>query len=874
MALPQAQNSHISGVPSLFEQDDEALPEVLGGNIITEEQDDGSVVVRSDEFKGPQQAPNHYENLAGKIDSGALARIAITYLDLIDKDAKARSKRDEQYKEGIQRSGLGGDAPGGAQFTGASKVVHPVIAEACIDYEAGVIKELLPPDGPVRTQIIGQDDDEVVEARAERKKDWLNWQLTDQIEEFFDEMEQLHSQLPLGGSQYLKLWYDPTLRRPRVEFLPIDNVYLPYAAVNFYTASRVTEVNDITEDTFQERVESDLYLDIDSHAPATEPDQSESEEATDKVEGRERTAYNEDGIRRVYHCYTWLKVEDDPLTKGRRAPYILMIDEPSMHIVGMYRNWEEGDDRLKKLDWIVEWRFIPWRGAYGIGIPHIIGGLAIAATGALRALLDSAHINNTPSAMKIKGAHFSGQSKSADPTEIVELEGPAGIDDIRKLAMPFPFNPPSPVLFQLLGWLTTAAKGVVTTAEEKIADVNQNAPVGTTQALIEQGAKVMSTIHSRQHKSMKRVLAILGRINRWWLNDMERGDTVAELDIRPEDWKRSTDVVPVSDPNIFCETQRYAQTQTLMVLSEKNPDLYDRKAVQRRVLEQIKLPNINEVLPDAATCEEMNPALENVAMSLGKPVGAFPDQDHLAHIQMHLAYAQDPVLGANPIIGPKFTPGLVEHLKQHLTLWYLGQVDGYVSGAMKRPVGTHKVKSIFKDMQALYATASKLVHQDTAKVFQGAMPVIQNIAQMLAQQAQQAQQQAQADPGADAMLKASLAETQRRAARDKGDLSLGMQKVAAEVAENAADNQTKLQIAQSDLAVDAQKLDQEEAATVIQAQQVAREHLMEMSHGQPDAGNEAKLQADRPNQSGSGVQGGRGSPGRPEKPSSEGKGAS
>ena len=433
------------------------------------------------------------------------------------------------------------------------------IAEACVDFASRTIKELFPPDGPVKTKILGETDEEKTK-RAERKRDWMNWQLTEQIEEFRDEQEQLLTQLPLGGSQYLKLYWDDKKLRPVAEFLPIDKVLIPFAATNFYTAQRAAEIHDITEFEFNQRIDSGLYRDINLTRVTLEPEPTRPEKANNKIEGR-KAEENIDGMRRVFHIYTYLELDDDTYSKGEMAPYILMVDEIDREVVGLYRNWEEGDETMEKLDWVVEYKFIPWRGAYAIGLPHLIGGLAAALTGALRALLDSAHINNAPATLKLKGAKVSGQSVQADVTQVVEIEAAPGVDDIRKIAMPMPFNPPSQTLFELMGFLDKAAKGVVTTAEEKIADINQNAPVGTTQALIEQGAVVFAAIHARLHKSQGRVLMILQRINRWYLDDMQRGDVVEDLDIKREDFARVTDVIPVSDPHIFSETQRMAQTQ-------------------------------------------------------------------------------------------------------------------------------------------------------------------------------------------------------------------------------------------------------------------------------------------------------------------------
>jgi hypothetical protein len=367
-----------------------------------------------------------------------------------------------------------------------------------------------------------------------------------------------------------------------------------------------------------------------------------------------------------------------------------------------------------------------------VGLPHLIGGLSAALTGALRALLDSAHINNSPTMLKLKGGKISGQSIIVEPTQVTEIEGAPGVDDVRKIAMPMPFNQPSPVLFQLLGWLTNAAKGVVTTAEEKIADVTSNAPVGTTQALIEQGAAVFSSIHARLHASQARVLKIIGRLNRWYLDD-NPDEMSQELGVTAEDFEKNSDVIPVSDPNIFAESQRYAQVQTLAARAQANPDLYNRLAVEKRILKQIKLPDINEVLPDPKDVQEMNPALENVAMTLAKPVGAYPSQDHLAHIQVHLDYAKDPMYGANPIMAPTFIPGMLEHLKQHLTLWYLGAMDKYASDALSEPFDILKVQPVIQEAQQLLAASSQHVHMDSQEQFSGVVPVMQQMLQTIQQ---------------------------------------------------------------------------------------------------------------------------------------------
>ena len=795
-----------------------------------EEQPDGSAIVRMDEFKGPGDDQDFYANLADELSTFRLDKLATQYLDLIEKDKEARKERDKQYEEGLKRTGLGHDAPGGAQFQGASKVVHPVMAEACIDFESRAIKELFPPDGPVRTNILGKVTEEETK-RAERKRDFMNWQLTEQIEEFRDEQEQMLTQLPLGGSQFLKLWYDDRKKRPCAEFVPIDNILLPFSAANFYTAQRVTEVQDITQQEFESRMAAGLYRDVTFTRASMEPEPTSPEKANNKIEGRQWSD-DTDGLRRVFHIYAFIAEEDDSYSKGELAPYILMIDENNSEVVGMYRNWEQGDEAMAKLDWMVEFKFIPWRGAYAIGLPQLIGGLSAAITGGLRALLDTAHINNAATMLKIKGAKISGQSQTVEVTQVTEIEGAPGVDDIRKIAMPMPFNPPSEVLFKLVGFLTDAAKGVVTTSEEKIAELNANTPVGTTQAMIEQGSKVFSAIHARLHDSQSRVLKVLQRINRWYLEEMRMGDLVQELDIRREDFNRNTDVIPVSDPHIFSETQRMAQTQAVMAYMDKYPDLFDRRAVVSRALKQMKIPNVPELMPATAEPMEINAAEENAAMTIGRAAFAYPHQNQLAHIQSHLDFALNPMLGSNPIIAPAFLPAFLEHFKQHLMLWYLGHMNGYVEESLGRPVKDYDIAGITGDIDKLYALASQHTQLDAKEAFAKVMPAMQQILEMV----QKLKPKPQMDGSDQVILQTSMAETKRRAERDAKELAIQEERLKNDalgknreqqikIALNASDNLTEERIKTAELTQDAEILKSEQEQTALAAQESAQRTL-------------------------------------------------
>jgi hypothetical protein len=757
------------------------------------ELDDGSVIINYKPKEGPNQNPEFYANLAEEMDDDVLSVMANEFLDLIDVDKESRKDRDKQYEDGLRRTGLGKDAPGGATFDGASKVVHPVMAEACVDFAASSARELLPPDGIVKSEVKGEADRQRLEI-AERKATFMNWQLTEQIPEYRDEMEQMLTQLPLGGSQFFKWRYDYEQKRPMCEWIPIDNILLPYATTNFYTSARITEVQDITEDVYRQRVEQGIYRDVEV-ALISEmqlDNQTQSSKANNKIEGRDLPQKNVDGVRRVYEITCFLRLEEDQETEGRRAPYILTIDEESGTVLSLYRNWEYGDEKLTKLDWYVEFKFIPWRGAYAIGLPHLIGGLAAALTGTLRALLDSAHINNSQTMLKLKGGRINGQSDRIEPTQVLEIEGAPGVDDVRKIAMPMPFNPPSSTLYNLLGWLTTAAKGVVTTAEEKIGEANANTPVGTTQALIEQGAKVFSAIHARLHRSQAKNLSIVSRLNHWYLDEM---DNQSGTQIEVRDFAENNDIRPVSDPNIFSETQRLAQAQAVLQMANAAPQLYDLRAAHRRVLKQLKVPAINEILPDPDGIKESNPALENVAMSMGRPAAAYPDQDHMAHIKVHLAYAQDPNYGGSPLIGPSFAPQALNHIKQHLTLHYLQSMRNYVAQASDGTdtLHLHEEKPLTVEDQQALALASQLVSQDAQMAFQEAQPALMGLVQKV-QQLHQAQmeQTAMADPTANMLMKTQMAETQRKAQESQQYLQNEIQKQQQDFQIKVAELQQKV----------------------------------------------------------------------------------
>lgn len=769
-----------------------------------EDTEDGGAVIRMKNEQDVADKKAHFANIVDEVDRGMLSDAVVDLLDKIERDKDARSKRDKLYEEGLRRTGLGDDAPGGAQFSGANKVVHPMLVEACVDFSARFMKEVFPPSGPVKSKILGEVEPQKLE-KARRKADFMNWQTTQQMPELRGELEQLSTQLPLGGGQYLKLMWSPQWNRPTAEFIAIDDIYLPFAATNFYSAERKTHVQYVTKVEFNRRMKAGMYAEVDLGSP-DQVEFSKASIANDKIEGREDTSYNEDGLRTIFEIYTHLDFGDG------MEPYILSIDKSTRKALSLYRNWEPEDKRRKELDWIVEFPFVPWRGAYPIGLTHMIGGLSGAATGALRALLDSAHIQNIPTLLKLKGGP-GGQTINLQPTEVVEIEGGALVDDIRKLAMALPFNGPSPTLFQLLGFLVDAGKGVVQTSFEKLSDQNPNAPVGTTLALIEQGMVVFSSIHSRLHNSMARVFAILHRINSAYLTEEDIEAMENGLDVKPEDFDGPMDVVPVSDPAIFSEAQRFAQVQAVQARAAVMPQMYDLRKVEEMFLRNLKL-SPDDVLQPEPGQDDVDPVSENVAASLGRPVYVLPKQDHVAHIQTHLAFLKSPVFGMNPSIVKTYLFPMAQHLRDHLLNFYLTQAHEAVQRAEREKLITNDAE---QQVQVI-VRVQQIIEQQLVQ-FSQELAKIDQMAQQFAPKPQMPPDNSMQIAQLNAQVQQIA--LQQRAATDQARLQLEQQKAAQ-----------SLQMDQAKLAADQAKLADAQQA---RSEQFQADQMRELAENQRTA---------------------------------------
>lgn len=807
--------------------------------------DGGAIITLGDDEDGDVDDSTFLQNLAETIDSVALNQIGTQLDELIARDKEARSKRDEQYEEGIKRTGLGNEAPGGASFAGASKVVHPMMTEACIDFAARAIKELFPPNGPVKDFIPGDVTDAKVK-KAKRKTAYMNWQLTTQSKEFRSELEQLLTQVPLGGAQYLKTMWNKRRNRPEFLFIAIDDMLLPFAATNFYSSSRKTHVQYVTALEYKRRVKSGMYRDVDLLGETHEPETSKSEKANDKIEGREATAYNEDGLRTIYEVYVTMDLSEHDSLAKEDAPYIISVDKTTHQVLSIYRNWDEDDEAQEELEWIVEFPFVPWRGAYPIGLPHMIGGLSGAATGALRALLDSAHIANQPSGLKLKGSKVGGQSINLQPTQIEEIEGGINVDDIRKLYMPLPFNPPSAVLFSLLGSLIDMGKGVVRTALDDVSDGNANAPVGTTLAKIEQGMVVFSAIHGRLHNSMARLLSILHRLDSQYLDDTEENEALGENSATRADFAGAIDVVPVSDPNIFSEAQRFAQIQAIAQRSAALPQLYNPRKVEERILETLRIPNAKDLLAPGTEADEADAVTENVNAALGKPATAFREQDHIAHLAAHCAFLVSPALGANALIAPSFIPIMLNHIKEHIVQWYAVEAKREASDALGANIDEAYRKSRKnndpeeeRSFDRLLAEASQNVSEGASKVFGSLPQVIEQARGLLQKLVQQAGAGAPADP----RIAVQQAEVQRKTAADQQDAQIKAKELELKQQELQVGMQTDQATSAADQALEQARLQLEAQDAERDAQQAAEKLQAEREEAMLRAENESQIAA-------------------------------
>jgi hypothetical protein len=694
-----------------------------------------------------------------------------------------------------------------------------MITEAAIDFEARAIKELFPAEGPAKPDETSEDPVKIDNAKV--KSDFINWQFTKQMPEFRPGLERTLMQLSLAGDGYIKFYPDSRLKRVKSEAVTADKLILAASAESFEECQRKTHLVDLSQIEYDRRVKSGMYVDDAAYVGGLAPEPGKAEKARDKVEGVEQDPYNQDGIRLVYESHIHLLIEEDDKRKDTDgvAPYILTVDKTTGKVLALRRNWDEEDETEEELAWFAPFGFVPWAGALHMGFPHMIGGLSAAATGSLRALLDSGHINNFPGMLKLKGA-TGGGSMRIDPTEVTEIDGGPTATDIRQIAMPIPFNEPSNMLFQLLGFVVDAGKSVVRTTLDESED-NTNVPVGTTMARIEEGMVVFSAIHARLHRSMQACLSIMHRINATYLDEESVNKQYTKHKITKDLFKGPLDTLPVSDPEIYSELQRGAQVNMIAQRAAANPAQYDSRKVEEFILEKTRIPNAKSLLVPKPEPVQMNAVNENVAAGLGRPVVAFPMQDDTAHIHVHLAFLEDPNFGANPLIAPNALRGLMQHLPEHLLFWYAKKHHMIASEAANEDVSEHmKDPANAGEFDRLMAATTTQVLAEANKEFAGLSDRIQR----LVQQMQQYQPPMPMDPG-QAQVQAAQAEAKAKSDQTQATTQVGMAKVQADQAaeasraqQAAADRQAAMAKAQLD-AQTKQQTAQEAAAAAGSRQQ-------------------------------------------------------
>lgn len=786
------------------------VPEPQDGVLITDAEDGGAYVDMPGESseKAPPD-PAFYANLAVDLPDMVKSRIVSDLLRRIEEDKEARSQRDKQYAEGLRRTGLGDDAPGGAEFEGASKVVHPMMTEACIDYASRIMREIFPPSGPVKPKIIGKPTAEKA-ALAGRITDHLNYQFTTQIKEARSVLETTLTQVPLGGSQFIHLWQDHRLKRQRMEFRSVDKMHIPFTAADFASAHRKTYADTITAVEFRHRVDSGLYVSTVTTPPAQLDEPTKAEKANRKIEGIEDASQNLDGDRDIYETMTYLEVSEeaapflDREVEGGLYPYMITMDVSSSEMLSMYRCWEDGDQAHEPIEHDFEFPFIPWRGALSIGFPQIIGGLSAAATGALRALLDSALIANTQGGLIMKGSGTNAQTVRPQIATFTNIDIGLETDDIRKKVLPYSQTQPSAVLLELLGFVVNAAKEIVRTSlDESPTDGNTNVPVGTQLSRVEEGLVVFSAIHGRAHAAMNRLIAGMYRLNRLYMPDSLKVDLSGkEVLVSRADYEGPCQVQPVSDPTIYSDQQRFAQIAFIQQRMQVVPQLYKAREVELAALKLIRWADPESLLVDAPTPHELNQVNENLAMVMGGPVSVFPDQDHMAHLKVLIDFMRSPVLGMNPIIAKTFLPHAIQHAAQHIAFLYVeSTVTTIKQAANEDPADLMSDDpEIKRKFDELLVAASAATVPKIEAMLQEAMQVLQQAQQLL----QSMMPPPPMDP-AQAAVQAAAAETQRRGAADQSNTqikqaqnAIAADRVQATREATATNAQVKLATTQAD----------------------------------------------------------------------------
>ena len=801
MALPPLLDSGISPedmMPTEASVDvSVAQPEDFAGGAEVLDDGQGGAIIQAlaEAMEGAQEEEQipHNANLAEYLDDAYLGEISSDLRASYEDDMESRSEWEETYTQGLDQLGVKYDERT-QPFQGASGVTHPLIAESVTQFQAQAYKELLPSGGPVKTQVLGLQD-AAREEQAKRVKDFMNYQIMEVMEEFDPDMDQLLFYLPLSGSTFKKVYFDEAKQRAVSKFIPAQDLVVPYAASDLATASRVTHVLRMDGNEIRKMQLAGFYRDVELSAFNHE---NEVRQKVDDLQGTSRTYSDE--VYTILEMHVDLDIEGfedmapDGEPTGVAIPYIVTLDEGSGHILSVRRNFEEGGSIAKKQQYFVHYKFMPGLGFYGFGLIHMIGGLGRAATSILRQLIDAGTLANLPAGFKARGVRVRNDDEPLQPGEWRDIDAPGG--NIRDAIIPLPYKEPSATLAQLLGALIEGGRRFVSLADQQTGDGNAAAPVGTTVAMLERGMKVMSAIHKRLHYAQRQEFRVLARIFRdnmpaeGYPYDVVGGDRM----IMAEDFDGRVDVIPVSDPNIFSMAQRVTLAQTQLQLAQSNPQLHNLNAAYRRMYQALEVQNIDEILPPPPQPQPLDPAIENARALMGEILNTFPDQDHDAHIRMHMAFMKTPLVSTSPQVMGTFYAHVMEHISQKARKMVQGEIEAIIgqaqlaaqSGAIDPVAAQQQIMKVQQDMQDP-AQMEQLISLQMEKIMAEILPGLLPVGN---------------DPMSDPLVQIRMQELalkekdlQRKTEEDQGDMMIELQKMQQQAASAAARIESSEEIA-------------------------------------------------------------------------------
>jgi chaperonin GroES len=651
--------------------------EMMEGAPTFEMEDDGGVTVDFTgvvEMEAEESIQEWYGDLTDTLEDEDKEIIAGDVVDNYTSDKDSRAEWEAMFEKGFDLLGLK-IQESSEPFEGACTAVHPMLIESAVKFQSKAIQELFPPSGPVKAQIIGKSTPER-EDQANRVQEFMNYQTTDQMPEYFDEMERMLFHLPLIGSAFKKVYYDANLKRPVSEFVPIDQFYVSYYASNLRKADRYTHVIYRSPVDLAKDIRTGIYRDVEL-PEATNPQPTSFSEKMDTIIGLSPTGTNDPQYTLLeQHCY--LEIEED-----YALPYIVTVEEKSQQILSIRRNYKKDDKNQEKVSHFVHYRFVPGFSFYGFGLMHFLGNLTMTATAAMRSLVDAGQFANLPGGFKAKGVRIVGDNDPISPGEFKEVEATG--QDLNKAIVSLPYKEPSSTLFNMLGFITQAGQKFADSTEQIVSDAASYGPVGTTMALLEASSKFFSAIHKRLHKSQRDEFKILAQINYDYLpSEYPYEVPFADKNVLKQDFDGRVDVIPVSDPNIPSNAHRMMISQMALQMAQQSPPgMFNLEALNRTILTAANLPNMEEILPPKKEPQKLDPVSDIMAATKGIPIAAFPGQNHDSHIQVKMMYLQDPQNGANPIMA-RLKPILEANIQEHSVLKYQEQMNGMARATMEQ----------------------------------------------------------------------------------------------------------------------------------------------------------------------------------------------